>query len=140
MTRAGHILAFAIIFSALIDFLFKCHVLGNTEELYRVIKCKNPNFDPKALLFYGCYCGPGGQGTPVDAYDKCCKAHDDCYQSFEVETGCKWYWPVLTSIDFDCNSHQDLTCRKYSPVFSSLEVFCIEMYLKEILTRPFPLL
>lgn len=28
---------------------------------------------------YGCWCGVGGEGTPVDEFDAVCKVHDECW-------------------------------------------------------------
>jgi len=33
------------------------------------------------------YCGPGGSGTPTNATDGFCAAHDLCFQN----AGAKWY-------------------------------------------------
>lgn len=34
---------------------------------------------------YGNWCGKGGDGETLDAYDACCKVHDECYTTFRAE-------------------------------------------------------
>ncbi len=58
---------------------------------------------------YGCWCGIGGSGKPVDEIDKCCLEHDQCYDKV-ILNKCKYnklpYW-VLYDKE---TSHGQIVC------------------------------
>ncbi|KAL2298543.1 hypothetical protein Nmel_015545 [Mimus melanotis] len=79
-----------------------------------LIKCTLPNSHP-LLDFngYGCYCGLGGSGTPVDELDRCCQVHDNCYsQAMELES-CRFLLdnPYTKSYSYSCSDGK-ITCSR----------------------------
>ncbi|XP_074410453.1 phospholipase A2 isoform X1 [Zonotrichia albicollis] len=92
-----------------------------------LIKCTLPESHP-LLEFngYGCYCGLGGSGTPVDDLDKCCQAHDNCYTQAKKMESCKFLVdnPYTKLYHYSCSNGQ-ITCSSTSlstspQMFSSL--------------------
>ncbi|CAF3060465.1 unnamed protein product [Rotaria sp. Silwood2] len=61
-------------------------------------------------LGYGCHCGLGGKGQPVDAVDKCCQVHDQCYADTSTYLQ---FWnlcsPHLAGYSWDFNNNV-ITC------------------------------
>ncbi|XP_017270068.1 phospholipase A2-like [Kryptolebias marmoratus] len=53
-----------------------------------MIKCVQPGANPLAYNNYGCWCGIGGNGTPMDELDECCYTHDKCYEASRKIPGC----------------------------------------------------
>ncbi|KAM9494285.1 phospholipase A2-like [Clarias gariepinus] len=70
-------------------------------NLAGVIKCTT---DRLAISYvgYGCYCGLGGKGWPIDNTDWCCHEHDCCYQNV-VAAGCK---TLTNNYRWTCKNHQ----------------------------------
>ncbi|XP_041855983.1 phospholipase A2 [Melanotaenia boesemani] len=77
----------------------------------KMITCAQPSADPLAYNDYGCWCGFGGTGTPVDDVDKCCKVHDHCYKESRITPGCTALsdLPYIIVYDFTCSNKQ-VTC------------------------------
>ncbi|XP_032899539.1 phospholipase A2-like [Amblyraja radiata] len=82
----------------------------NLLQFSNLIKCAIPGSHP-LLTFndYGCYCGIGGQGKPVDELDRCCQTHDKCYDGAK-KMGCKNFNnPKAVGYKYTC-SKKTLTC------------------------------
>nr|XP_061838119.1 phospholipase A2-like [Nerophis lumbriciformis] len=72
------------------------------KDLHGMIKCTTGrNYIDYSS--YGCYCGGGGHGKPIDQTDRCCFDHGCCYAQAQSE-GCK----TDTDYDWSC---RDRTAR-----------------------------
>ncbi|XP_055003521.1 phospholipase A2-like [Sorex araneus] len=78
-----------------------------------MISCLIPNISPyHTFNKYGCFCGRGGKGAPVDALDRCCQTHDRCWGQ-AVELGhCSsllGFMTLLRIYSYSCTD-KDITC------------------------------
>ncbi|KAK7933930.1 hypothetical protein WMY93_004826 [Mugilogobius chulae] len=76
-----------------------------------MIECAQPGVNPLKYNDYGCWCGLGGSGTPVDELDQCCKVHDKCYEAARRLPGCSSVadLPHVLVYDYTC-SGQTVSC------------------------------
>ncbi|XP_036955157.1 phospholipase A2-like isoform X1 [Acanthopagrus latus] len=93
-----------------------CTVSGEDQsnavwQFGKMIRCVQPGVNPLKYNNYGCYCGLGGQGTPVDELDQCCKVHDACYGLQMSDPECKGFFkkPYFIMYDYTCAKKQP-TC------------------------------
>ncbi|XP_044514773.1 phospholipase A2 [Gracilinanus agilis] len=81
-------------------------------QFRNMIKCVIPESDPlKDYNNYGCYCGLGGYGTPVDEFDQCCQVHDNCYSQAKKLSSCKFLLdnPYTKHYSYSCSGNE-ITC------------------------------
>uniref|UniRef100_A0A3Q3WJY1 Phospholipase A2 n=1 Tax=Mola mola TaxID=94237 RepID=A0A3Q3WJY1_MOLML len=84
------------------------------NQFRKMILCVMPDSWPVFdYTDYGCYCGKGGSGKPVDDLDSCCQVHDRCYTDAMQHPEC---WPILDNpytefYAYDCNeANKKVTC------------------------------
>ncbi|XP_063050792.1 phospholipase A2-like [Engraulis encrasicolus] len=78
-----------------------------------MVQCKLPDRNPLLDFWdYGCYCGLGGGGTAVDQMDRCCQAHDECYDEAQNYESCDSFFdsPYFNFYEFECNDDKNITC------------------------------
>ncbi|XP_032898940.1 basic phospholipase A2 pseudexin B chain-like [Amblyraja radiata] len=82
----------------------------NLVQFSNIIKCAIPGINPlSAFSDYGCYCGPGGHGTPVDELDRCCQTHDKCYSAAKNKRCILHRNPKAVFYTYTC-SKKTVTC------------------------------
>ncbi|XP_069820187.1 phospholipase A2, minor isoenzyme-like [Dendropsophus ebraccatus] len=94
-------------------------------NFHSLIKCAIPNSSPlKEFNNYGCYCGLGGKGTPIDTLDRCCQVHDNCYSQAKTHPSCYTSIdPYARGYDYTC-SGTSITCTSYSDACSQFICNC----------------
>ncbi|XP_061422278.1 neutral phospholipase A2 3-like [Lethenteron reissneri] len=90
----------------------------NILQFGRLIECVVGIY-PLEYNGYGCYCGMGGHGRPVDKTDWCCHAHDCCYGK-AIKAGCN---PYMKYYNYECNSMQ-ATCSQQNDECAKLVCEC----------------
>nr|UQM94874.1 secretory phospholipase A2 [Hippocampus erectus] len=84
------------------------------NQFRKMILCVMPDSWPVLdYADYGCFCGKGGSGTPVDELDRCCAVHDQCYSDAMQHPNC---WPIFDNpytelYHYSCDKEQKkVTC------------------------------
>ncbi|KAK7896396.1 hypothetical protein WMY93_021721 [Mugilogobius chulae] len=84
------------------------------HQFRNMILCLMPHSWPlRDYIDYGCYCGLGGSGRPVDQLDRCCQVHDQCYTDAMRHPNCRPFWdnPYTKIYSYRCDRNpRRLSC------------------------------
>uniref|UniRef100_A0A8C1QV03 Phospholipase A2 n=1 Tax=Cyprinus carpio TaxID=7962 RepID=A0A8C1QV03_CYPCA len=104
----------ALEFSSDIFSVAHLNSIKNLLQFEDMIECTVPNSSPLLdYADYGCYCGLGGTGTPVDQLDRCCFTHDACYGTAKTLQSCSSVFdsPYTNTYDYTCDKNtKTITC------------------------------
>ncbi|KAM4614132.1 phospholipase A2, minor isoenzyme-like [Discoglossus pictus] len=84
----------------------------NLFQFRQMIKCTIPGSNPtRQFNDYGCHCGYGGSGAPVDDLDRCCQVHDICYRDLKKGEDCNSIFdhPFMEVYAYSCDNNA-VTC------------------------------
>ncbi|KAJ8039044.1 Phospholipase A2, major isoenzyme [Holothuria leucospilota] len=100
----------AIIFFLLVGSASLSSSLRARRDVYQfgqMIECLTPRSAYSDYNGYGCWCGTGGSGTPLDGTDRCCRTHDRCYDSLQNSGACgsrNLYWESYSYSRNNCDT------------------------------------
>ncbi|MFH4975659.1 hypothetical protein AB6A40_002368 [Gnathostoma spinigerum] len=86
---------------------------GSLSALWNLQEMTECVLHYSALVYnnYGCWCGPGGSGKPMDAIDRCCMHHDKCYDEAVNKHDCiDTAWEYLDDYSWECVNKEYAVC------------------------------